>query len=83
MFLLGAPRQWQGSSSALRIVSKHCSHFFSFTVSSPKQVLTLSQGRRIHSLLVHVKGVGGELCVVPRDLLKPFRKEIPRALGVG
>lgn len=29
-----------------------------------------------------MKGVGQELCVVPRDLLKPFRREILRALEI-
>lgn len=83
MFLLGALRQWQGSSSALSTVSKHWSHFFPSLCLSPKQVMTLSQGRRVPSLLVHVKGVGRELCVLLRDLLKPLRKEVPKALGVG
>lgn len=29
-----------------------------------------------------MKDVGQELCVVPRDLLKPFRRQIIRALEI-
>lgn len=72
VLLLGALRQWQGYSSALRTVSKHWSHFFPSLCLPPRQILTLSKGGRVRSA-----GSG----VVPRDLLKPFRKQMPRALG--